>query len=246
MKASRLARWAGRVLLAIGVLAAGSAYAQGGTAAPETPSSVLYNQNQPADVSAAGWSSSSNFEAALSTFDSQAADDFLISHQFWHITSITVPGLYDGPAGSTYVNSLLVQFYADAGTSPARPAANPIASQTIPAGSIGGLTSGWFVVNLNPSVTLGPGHYWLSVQANKSFGSDSRQWAWREYTVQSNSESVWQQPGNGYGKGCLTWKPRVTVCHEPATNSQGKDLAFELDGTSNPVTHQVFLPVARR
>ena len=241
----RLARWCGTAALAASFLSGGVAVAQTGPTTPSEPAAVvLYDQTTHQSVS--GWTASSNFESSLSTFDSQAADDFVISGEIWTITKVTVSGLYDGPSGTTYVNSLLLQIYGDAGTSPDKPGSSRLLNVTIPAADINGLSTGLFVITLPSSVKLPPGHYWLSAQANKSYGSDNRQWAWRESTVQAFSESVWQQPGNGYGKNCLTWKPRVTVCHEPATNSQGKDLVFKLEGTKVTVASSLYLPVTYR
>jgi hypothetical protein len=54
------------------------------------------------------------------------------------------------------------------------------------------------------------GTYWISVQAVQNFNPNG-QWFWHNRTVQSNSGAVWQNPGDGYGTGCVTWN-RKNAC----------------------------------
>lgn len=243
MRLTRIVRWASGLLLAIGLLPGGVANARPGPAAPREPSTVLYDQSQHPSPSNS-WATTSKFETVNAPFDSQAADDFVVTKAFWQISTITVYGIYDGP-GNAVVDSILVQIYFDTGTSPATPGSQPLRSETILSSHITGLTTGLFVFNLSSTLRVGPGHYWLSVQANKGV-SDGRQWGWLESTVRVNSESVWQNPNGGQATSCTTWQPRVSVCHEPATNSQGSDLVFKLEGSSTPAQNQIFLPVVRR
>jgi hypothetical protein len=230
----------GSVLLPRGEQAALAASA-GPPHSPDAPSALLYDQTN--NPSPSGWTTSSNYGSALSRFSSQAGDDFVVpSDIFWHITTVTFVGNYDGPTGSG-VDSLLVQFYRDSGGGLP---GNLIIGPTIPGGSIGGLDSGVFVVTISPALILGPGHFWVSAQANKACpGESCRQWVWDERTVKANSESVWQQPGNGYGSGCITWQPRITVCNQP-NGSTNPDLLFKLEGTTAAVSARIFLPVIRR
>jgi hypothetical protein len=118
-------------------------------------------------------------------------------------------------------------------------------SQRFASGSIGGVSTGTLVFTISPAILLGPGHYWLSVQAERALTpSDTTQWVWNESTVQQLAESVWQQPGNGYGTGCTTWAPRFTVCKRPSQSAL--DLVFKIDGSTTPISAHLFLPVLHR
>ena len=61
-----------------------------------------------------------------------------------------------------------------------------------------------FSIPLATQVSLGPGTYWVSVQANQNLIPQG-QWGWRNRTVQTNMNASWQNPSNGYGTGCTTW-----------------------------------------
>ena len=226
------------VLLAAGLLVTGNALAQSGPTSASTPSVVLYDQT---DNVGSNFVDSSDWGSHYPTVLSQAGDDFVVPHnEIWKVATVTASGaiiLADG-AG---VVSLLVQIY---GNSASNLPAGLIYSQTVGSGSIGGLGTGVFVVTLNSVLTLGPGHYWLSVQARQNCTTPScKHWVWTERTVQSQQESVWQNPvSSGYVPACPTWHPRVSFCHQP-NDSVSKDLLFKLDGTSAPVVAQLNLPV---
>src|SRR5262245_50734364 len=49
-----------------------------------------------------------------------------------------------------------------------------------------------------------------SVQARQDSKS-SGQWFWHNRTVQSNAGAAWQNPGDGYGTGCIMWD-RKSAC----------------------------------
>jgi len=67
-----------------------------------------------------------------------------------------------------------------------------------------------FVIPLSP-FSLPSGTYWVSVQARQDF-NPSGQWFWHNRTVQSgNASAAWQNPGNGYATGCVTWN-RKNAC----------------------------------
>ena len=54
------------------------------------------------------------------------------------------------------------------------------------------------------TLTVTEGHYWVSVQARQDIIT-SGFWLWHNRTVQSNSGAAWQNPGNGFGTGCIIW-----------------------------------------
>jgi len=66
------------------------------------------------------------------------------------------------------------------------------------------------VINLTNPFCMGPGTYWVSVQARQDLNPNG-QWYWHNRTVQSNAGAAWQNPGDGYGIGCITWN-RKNAC----------------------------------
>src|SRR6266540_1846667 len=73
------------------------------------------------------------------------------------------------------------------------------------------------------AVTLTAGTYWVAVQARQDFGT-AGQWFWDNRLIISNSGAAWQNPGGGFGVGCLTYG-RKTTCL-PTQN--GPDQLFRL------------------
>ena len=147
---------------------------------------------------------SQQFEPAMAAFDDQAADDFVVDllplHVFY-ITQVRVMGEYSQGGGPA--SSFNVYFYRDApGHLPGElifALLNQPYTGTPPDFTIN-LTSGLF----------DPGTYWISVQAVQNFNPNG-QWFWHNRTIQSNSGAAWQNPGDGYGTGCVTWN-RKNAC----------------------------------
>jgi hypothetical protein len=247
MKPAALRKLAAVAVLAAALSSSGSALAQpragqrtatadAGPAAPQAPTAVLWDQMDTPDPDD-GYITSSNFRTGFDNIDSVAADDFLISGEFWTITSVTASGLYIDGLDASLVESVLIQIYADSGF--ALPG-TLLRSETIPGGNIAGLNTGLFVMNLGSPLLLGPGHYWLAVQANKT-DTSFKQWVWLESFTLVLDESVWKQPGNGYGTGCIDWAKRITVCDRPH-DSVNPDLVFRIEGTSIDIAASIFLP----
>src|SRR6478672_7384053 len=184
--------------------------------APQLPNVVLYDQiNNPAPTP--GGVTSQDFEAANDAFDSFAADDFVVpAGQTWNITEVDVSGEYSlggGPAAS-----FNVFFYQDSATLPGTLVATRLANP---------YTSGPnALITLTSQVTLTPGTYWVSVQSRQDF-TPAGQWFWDNRAIISNSGAAWQNPGGGFGVGCLTYG-RKTTCL-PTQN--GPDQLFRLVGT---------------
>ncbi|MGE5212868.1 MAG: hypothetical protein ACM3NN_04145 [Nitrospirota bacterium] len=147
---------------------------------------------------------SQQFEPAMAGFDDQAADDFVVDllplHVFY-ITEVNVMGEYSQGGGPA--SSFNVYFYRDA-------------PGHLPGELIGALlnqpytgTPPDFTIHLTAGL-FDPGTYWISVQAVMDFNPNG-QWFWHNRTLQSNSGAAWQNPGNGYGTGCVTWN-RKNAC----------------------------------
>src|SRR4029450_9276742 len=204
-------------------LAVGPALAEEGPTPTPTPGSVLYDQygnfatEEPINIP------SQDAETALDFFDSQAADDFIVpAGQTWEVTEVDVLGEYDssGPAGSFHVF-----FYQNgAGDLP-----GPLVASRLENPYTG---SNDFIVTLTGPVTLSEGHYWVSVQARQDIIT-SGFWLWHNRTVQANSGAGWQNPGNGFGTGCVVWI-RKTACAQLAQIAP--DQVFRLIGISGGST----------
>jgi hypothetical protein len=181
-----------------------------------SPAIILYDQyDNPAPTP--GGVTSQDFEPALDNYDSFAADDFVVpAGQRWNITQVHVIGEYSEPP--VPLDSFHVFFYRDSATLPG----------TLVASRVANPYSGFvdFVITLTSPVTLTEGTYWVSVQAREDFNT-SGQWFWDNRLVISNAGAAWQNPGGGFGAGCLTWG-RKTSC----LTQNGPDQLFRLVGTA--------------
>ncbi len=209
-------------LLALAIpseLAVAPSLAEGSPTPTPNPASVLYDQydnfatEEPVNIP------SQDAETALDFFDSQVADDFIVpAGQTWEVTEVDVLGEYDsdGPAASFHVF-----FYENgAGDLPGMLVASRLGNPYT--------GSSDFVITLTEPVTLPEGHYWVSVQARQDIIT-SGFWLWHNRTIQSNSGAAWQNPGNGFGTGCVIWV-RKTACAQLAQTAP--DQVFRLIGTA--------------
>ena len=181
---------------------------------------VLYDQT---DGAATTGTRSQNFEAASSSFDLQAADDFVVpAGHTWTIQQVNVQGLYfNGPGSASSVN---VTFYSDSANLPGV-AVSGGTYANVPVTDNGGN----FTITLPSRCVLSAGTYWVSVRANMNYNTGG-QWAWRDRTVLSNSGAVWQNPGGGLASVCAPSWGRKTDCVAGAA----PDNIFQLLGTMTP------------
>jgi hypothetical protein len=164
---------------------------------------ILWNQYNNAATQPPVSIGSQHFEPAFASLTDQAADDFVFTYPFSNvITGVRVMGEYSKGGGPA--SSFNVYIY---GNAPGH----------VPGGLIASLlnlpytgTPPDFTINLISLVNLGPGTYWISVQALQDFNPDG-QWFWHNRTVQSNAGAAWQNPGDGYGTGCTSWN-RKNAC----------------------------------
>jgi hypothetical protein len=184
---------------------------------PSARAVVLYDQtDSPADPTFV--TGSQDFEASLDKYDDTAADDFTVPPgQSWTIDRVDVLGSYSaaGPASSSRV-----KVYEASGT---LPGASVFTSISMPAD--GGVGPN-FALPVSGAPALPPGHYWVSVQAILDLVPGGL-WFWRERTAQSGDPAVWENPADGFGTGCTTFK-RLNDC---AAVPQFPDLAFRLNGS---------------
>ena len=162
---------------------------------------------------------SQKFESAMSAFDNQAADDFVIGGGWGtpYITGVRVMGEYS--AGGGPASSFNIYFYQNgAGNLPGTLIGafmNLPYVETLPE----------FLICLPYPFPVSPGTYWVSVQARQD-SNPNGQWFWHNRTVQSNAGATWQNPGDGYGTGCITWN-RKSAC---MTDQVWPDQVFQILG----------------
>src|SRR4029077_12391338 len=170
---------------------------------PKAPQVVLYDQlNNPGVVS----TNSQDFEPANAAFNDFTADDFVVpGGQTWNIMEVDAQGVYfNGPGPAASFN---VFIYQNSGGLPG----TQVYSAT---GQTFVNSSGVFQVTLAVPAVLTAGTYWVSVQARMDF-TPFGEWGWTDRTVQANSPAAWQNPGGGFGVGCLTWGIRQVCTSSP-------------------------------
>lgn len=146
---------------------------------------------------------SQKFEPAMSALDDQVADDFVIANGWGapYVMGVRVMGEYS--AGGGPASSFNIYFYENgAGNLPGSLIA---AFMDLP--YVG--TPPDFIICLPYPFGIGPGTYWVSVQARQDFNPNG-QWFWHNRSVQSSAGATWQNPGDGYGTGCIAWSPKST------------------------------------
>jgi hypothetical protein len=178
---------------------------------------TLYDQN--------GNDGGNGYISSSVPYNSQAADDFVVpALTNWNITSVSTTG-----ADLADLSAVTVTIYGDSSGSPGA----QVYSAVIPAGSFTddpgtfGYPGGDLTIPID--ATLGPGHYWLSVQGNGDL------YYWEIRNVVSNDSAMWQNPDGGWGQGCTSWGDLAT-CFSNLNGGPGTlDLMFSLSGTSTPV-----------
>ncbi len=180
---------------------------------------LLYDQY---DTIGANIITSQDFEAINDSFDTEAADDFIVpAGVSWTLSSLIIGGAYYNGFGPA--NTVNVKIYTDKNHAPKKLL---YSDSVIPSFD----TLGTFILNLTNPIQLCSGTYWLEVQVQMDFAIGG-QWGWGERAIQSNSESVWKNPMGGFGTPCTNWGARVTSC----LVGTDPDFLFVLYGTIDPV-----------
>jgi len=173
---------------------AAAGHGRAASVAPLAPEAVLWNQ-----IGSPGTSSisSQNFEAALDPYDDAGADDFTIpTGRRWRIKGIRAVGVY---VGSGPCASETVTFYRNNG--PGGGPGTVIAART----GTGTDVAGTITLALSPSVNIPvAGTFWVSFVCNMDF-TPGGQWYWSDRTILTGTAAKWQNPGDGFLTGCITW-----------------------------------------
>ncbi|MDQ3930189.1 MAG: S-layer homology domain-containing protein, partial [Chloroflexota bacterium] len=210
------------MLMFVAALSAGAAFAalpakqnvQGLAAAPNAPQAVLWDQYDSANASVYS-SCHSESVNCNNTRHSQVADDFVVpGGQTWTLDEVDVNG---NLIGSSEPASFNVYFYNDSSTLPGT------VVMTYSALSYVGSAPAYTITI--PSTVLGPGTYWVSVQANYTSGTSNWQWTSRPLYSTTNGAAF---RGTVVG-GCPNWV-RKPSCFG-GTYSDSPDQLFRLGGT---------------
>ncbi len=157
-------------------------------------------------------------------FDSRAADDFTVPQgQVWTIQALDMFGFAQGTTPN--IDAVNVELYATGGSGPAA----GLFSQSGISPGRGNCVAGQcdFTAPLSNAPALPPGQYWISGQAVM----DTGQWRWAVNPPQFSHglPAVWENPGDGFGAGCPTYRPLLDC--GVITAEAGRDLYLILDGT---------------
>jgi len=158
---------------------------------------------------------SQNFEPAFDIYDSQGADDFKCKQGAqgaagYTLKVITADGTYFN--GSGPADSYNVTYYAGGGTPGAIQKTCANASYT---------DTGFGSPTITCKVTLSKGAHWVSVQANMDF-STGGEWGWNTNNTVRGNASQWENPGDGFGTGCVTYTTTTTCI----ASGEGGDFSF--------------------
>lgn len=169
-------------------------------------STVLYDQtSNPAGNGAPV----QNFEAgAFDAYDAQGADDFEVTAPGWTVNRLNFV-ITQSTGGTPASVDVALHSNVTGGGNPDLPGAAVCSYAAVAPGQTGAPPSALNVQLPTPCV-LAPGRYWVSLIVNQNFGGGNGQVFWSNRSVQSFSESVWRNPGNGFGTGCTAFTPQRT------------------------------------
>lgn len=185
---------------------------------PPAPPNVLWDQfNNVAgsDISSQDFIDS---DSSFNIYDTRAADDFEVPEgAIWRIERVNVLGIYDDTPDP--IQSLNIVFYTNRGARPNEVIWYCNYVDILP----DDILDPSFSTELPAPCMLTAGRYWVSVQADMLFVPNG-QWFWFERTVQDLGAAVWENPGNGFGTGCVNFTP-LQGC-----GADDGGLAFQLVG----------------
>jgi hypothetical protein len=184
---------------------------------PRSPKALLYSQL----ANPTGGNHTSQEFSDFPAFTNRAAEDFVVGLFGWTVGQIFVAGSNSGGAAPTTIVD--VTFLTNSGGLPGV----PVAGCDYPNLTTVTDTAGDLTITLSPPCVLPAGTFWVSVRADKPFGT-SGQWYWDEQSVAAGSPYAWENPGNGFGTGCTAWSAGGTCLGSGAIES-----GFALYGSPN-------------
>jgi len=204
---------------------------------------ILYDQYNNANYSG----------APANSGEGQPADDFIVPYdQIWVVKQVEVAGIYFfGGPGKGKAQSINIEFFADENALPGAQitaqnsisytlaAPDSVEVQAIPGAATPirdyDRTKASFLAQISP-ITLSPGTYWLSVQANILDSSGGLHWLWVDRLVTDNHPAAFL---GQYISSCASWG-RLADCRIPGPYAEGihgqVDMVFRLRGTLLPAS----------
>lgn len=155
--------------------------------------------------------------------DARAADDFTVgAGQVWTVTGVDLFGLAATGSGTDTANATI---YADAGGTPGAALYSRSGIVLTAGGACSAVGSCDFTVPTAGSPRLEPGTYWVSIQ---TAGPYRWHWAITPPGTPYGAPAVWENPGDGFGRGCPAFAALLDCGW--VTADEGRDLIYRLEG----------------
>ena len=138
------------------------------------------------DHDAFGYVVSTNFEPEMDIYDSQAADDFVLTTPCPRPV-ISIDGTYGEGTGSADTFNVTIYRARNNGPGKVERLLDGVAYD----GTCG---DGLGCAEIDLGKRLKPGRWWLSVQANISFSETGSYWGWWTNLTVRNAGAMWQNP----------------------------------------------------
>lgn len=179
-----------------------------------SPQTVLWNQNSGGSGAAFN---SQNFTSNSfgSPYDSEGADDFVLPRDAT-MTGVDVTGIFTNNSGLP-ANGGYAWLYSDRHAAPYKVLAVGFSHDGGPN----------FTFKIKHRLKAGK-RYWISAIVNCDEVAGCGEWGW-EVRLRNGKPAVWENPGDGWGTGCSTWKP-LGHCTS-LTSYQNADFMFDVTGT---------------
>ena len=183
-----------------------------------------------------------DFETAYDAYDSEVADDFVITDPGgWIINEVRTIGSHNdfddggdppvitGQGGPT--QSVHLTFYSDNAGLPgsAMPGCSFTNLTTDDQADGNGDPSGTLFTLIPGGCTLPPGSYWMGYQAQQDFATQNQHFAAGSSDTITANQAAYQNPGDGFGTGCTTFGALNSTCGLSATAGP-MDLVFVMFG----------------
>ena len=171
---------------------------------------------------AGGGVTSQDFEETYDIYDNMSADDFEAPGSGEStICDVSITGTLGGAGFSADPDSQIVlRVFEDDGGLPGA----ELYMESFP-GTVDANNDGSFVLELTGGPSLmGGTTYWLSVQA-KLNNDLAGQWFWSTAEDGNGEIYAWQNPGDGFGNGCVEWSPH-TNCALPGIADLLMNISF--------------------
>ena len=181
---------------------------------------VLFDQSG----AAVNGAPSQNFESTFDQYDSQGADDFVVTDAAgWTVSAFNFQvSATSDPSSATYDIVVL----PDAG---GLPGASPVCSYPAAAGVLDGSNTALSVTLPSPCV-LSQGTYWIEMVVNLDFLVGGQVF-WSDFSSGSGANSKWQNPGGGFGTTCSTWSDLATCGSTSPVGGGQTAFLFQVVGT---------------